>query len=576
VLLELVEIMRQKDDIKFAEALNRLGNHDRIGLTKEDIALFDSRIVSKISLIPSIAIFIFIRRTDVATFNKKRIKAADGFLFWNKSKHTIIGNKHDKKLAEKEMKFIENLPIEKTGGLLFKIPLKEGCKYMITNNQNVKDGLANGTCGILKRIIYNEKKDQAVQLYIDFQEPDVGSIKRSLDTSKKKRQEYTNKGIVVEEAWTPVDLARCNLKIGKKTWTAVREQHELTASEALTVYKVQGATLPAVALDLRQPLQRSDLYVAMSRVTRIENLFLYGKRSIVEGLRYDRLSSKARRKKIELNFRTSAVQCELKRLRETATLKDKYPFLIEKTNETSMNNKKSISIIYHLVDGLTAKLPYIKADFGHMSADILILAQCHSNPRDESMMEASKINGYTLCNMTGSTKMNAKNGIALYIRDQFIENVGFSGDNSNRGLYSLNEVLEISMFYFNINGEPLYICFLNNNQQDINKFWLQFKQFINQYMEKDALKIKNRLFTLGTFNFDGLKVPLDKETKVIIRLIKEEFRLINIIEGSSTDEGKLMDWCLTNVNNKTLKYQAMHYESCFSTNKPIWLKIEEN
>jgi hypothetical protein len=184
-------------------------------------------------------------------------------------------------------------------------------------------------------------------------------------------------------------------------------------------------------------------------------------------LRYDRLSSKARRKKIALNFRTSAVQCELKRLRETATLTDKYPFLMDTLTQDPIETvKRSITIMYHLVDGLKAKLPYIKANFGHMSTDILIISQCHANPRDPTIMQESKINGYTLCNLTGSTKENAKNGMKIYIRDKFINNVGFSGDNSNRGLYTRSAILEITMFYFQINGESLYICCLTNNQDD--------------------------------------------------------------------------------------------------------------
>ena len=45
-LIELKEIMRQKNDLEFAKALTVIGNEDLVGLSKQQIKLFDSRIIS--------------------------------------------------------------------------------------------------------------------------------------------------------------------------------------------------------------------------------------------------------------------------------------------------------------------------------------------------------------------------------------------------------------------------------------------------------------------------------------------------------------------------------------------------
>ncbi|XP_044598214.1 ATP-dependent DNA helicase PIF1-like, partial [Cotesia glomerata] len=95
---ELTEIMRQKNDVKFAKALNNLANGT---LTENDMSLFESRIVKADNDIPEGAIHLFRTNDEV-----------------------------------------DKLP----SNLLLSI----GIKYMVTVNIDVEDGLVNGAVGITR------------------------------------------------------------------------------------------------------------------------------------------------------------------------------------------------------------------------------------------------------------------------------------------------------------------------------------------------------------------------------------------------------------------------------------------
>jgi hypothetical protein len=231
--------------------------------------------------------------------------------------------------------------------------------------------------------------------------------------------------------------------------------------------------------------------------------------------------------------------------------------------------------MYHNIDGLLAKLPYIKADFGHMSADILIFGQCHTNPNDNAKYE---LEGYTLYKLTGTTIIDSKSGIALYIRTEHLTSILYKGDNTNNGLYKTSKGLEIGMICFKINNQLLYICYLQNHQDlHINTFWAEFKQFITQYMPLETEdQIKKSLFVIGTFNLNAN----DSKQNILISRMKEIYGVENMIHTASTDYNCLMDWCQTNIErhleDRPVKCQAMLYESCFSEHKPIWLNLTSN
>ena len=156
---ELTEIMRQKNDVFFAEALNKLGEDGVIGLSEEQINLFDSRIVRDLNDIPHDAVLLFHSNKEVAKYNMEKIINAKGDLVINEAIDYAVGQDKDLKCAINCANNCKNIDkLDETCGLPYKLMLKVNCKYMITTNQKVSDGIVNGAVGVLKKIILSQNQ----------------------------------------------------------------------------------------------------------------------------------------------------------------------------------------------------------------------------------------------------------------------------------------------------------------------------------------------------------------------------------------------------------------------------------
>ncbi|XP_035711708.1 ATP-dependent DNA helicase PIF1-like [Folsomia candida] len=87
---ELKEIMRQKDDAKFATALNRLS----MGmLEEEDIQMYKSREIGKNLIVPDDATWLFYSNADCDKFNREAINRANGPLYNSYAIDRVQGGK---------------------------------------------------------------------------------------------------------------------------------------------------------------------------------------------------------------------------------------------------------------------------------------------------------------------------------------------------------------------------------------------------------------------------------------------------------------------------------------------------
>ncbi|CAD6226275.1 GSCOCG00011863001-RA-CDS, partial [Cotesia congregata] len=256
---QLTEIMRQKDDLKFAEALNNLVNGT---LSKNDLNLFESRIVKNVEKIPRNAIHLFRTNDEVDNFNntlinkdvkKKIIVAIDK-----------VTGKSVKSIDEKLLSLCKNLETKNAQGLPSYLSLSIGIKYMLTINIDVEDGLVNGAVGILKGYEMNHK-EEIFRLWIDFSDDQIG---------KKRRKEIYNKN--GHQNWTAIDKAMRNIKPTKKIVTIIREQFPIVPAEAITIHKSQGGTYNNVVIHLAKGMKKNELYVAFSRCTKLNGLFIVG------------------------------------------------------------------------------------------------------------------------------------------------------------------------------------------------------------------------------------------------------------------------------------------------------------
>lgn len=547
--LQLTEVMRQQGDKEFADALNALGNYGLPGLSKKHLKVFDSRIVQKTE-IPQHAIFLYQANKDVDSHNKEKLKTMPGESFKNKAYHKVEGDELAQKEAAPYLRNIERIDRDKAKQVPESVHLKVGAKYMMTKNTDLSDGLVNGTCGILKKIIYDKDKAYAKLVYMDLFFDDVGRKTREkhLTAGKFKRDSITDKN------WTPIECEKVRLDLeNHKTWHIVRQNFLLVPAEALTICKIQGETCRAVGLDLSQPLKRSELYVAMSRVTKAEDLYLFGKNSLLERTRYRNWSKEKKEEHVNNILATDEVHLELKRLRKHRKFENKYPFL----NDDSYfsKNGESKSIIYHKVASIEDIEPFLSKDKGFQRADIIILA-CDNYSKNIILED------YVLLKITKHEE--SSKAIIVFVRKSLEAAVEFLSDNSK-----CLDPLDIGMMIIRVNQKNIFLCYLANST-NLDVFQKSFQNFfrkLSKIQDIDFKNISDHLFVLGTFNFDLLK------SQSLLKKLNESFYISNTFKASTTDAGIQMDWCLSNASKQIVEYSSLPYESYFSVHKPIWLTL---
>ena len=158
-----------------------------------------------------------------------------------------------------------------TGGLAYSLELKINARVMLTININIQDRLINGQIGTVKHIEIKENEVKTIYLELDVKR--AGQFRMSGNDIIAKNNE-----------WVPIKREETYIYINKYKTTSPsikRTQFPLALSWACTVHKVQNLRLMSavVSFDLENQklFNEGQVYVALSRVTKIDNLFLIGK-----------------------------------------------------------------------------------------------------------------------------------------------------------------------------------------------------------------------------------------------------------------------------------------------------------
>ncbi|CAF1440251.1 unnamed protein product [Adineta ricciae] len=261
-LFELTEIVRQKDDKTFAIALSNIAKGT---MTDEDIHLLKSRIVSTESLeIVEDSIRIFRSNAEVDAYNTKVLASLNTEGATANAYDFCIGDGLAS-LKEKVLNNVKNLKITETYGLLLRIDLKVGAKYMLTVNSDTEDGLVNGACGKLVMIDYGklQKTNETVpcRIWIKFNEEKTG---------RKARANFHNvmRNRNIDSSLTPIEPVIRQINTKSTNFKVERKQFPIVPCEAMTIYKSQGGTYEKVVVNLKKGMIRSELYVACSGATK--------------------------------------------------------------------------------------------------------------------------------------------------------------------------------------------------------------------------------------------------------------------------------------------------------------------
>ena len=252
---ELDEVMRQQGDNRFIDLLNNV----RIGcLTKADELLLKSRFVSTENQdYPWNALHIFAENYLVGIHNQRMLDTL------NSPQRSIFAiDEYPDGISQKMIGNIKDKKLSDTGGLPYNLILKIGARVMLTANIDLDDRLINGQIGTVKHIAILNGRFETI--FVQFDDIKAGNKRRSKNN------------------YIPIEITEAKFNVSKRKSSVMvtRTQFPLTLSYACTVHKVQGLTQEKIVVSFQLNKQRSfnpgQMYVALSRVTSLNGLFLIG------------------------------------------------------------------------------------------------------------------------------------------------------------------------------------------------------------------------------------------------------------------------------------------------------------
>ncbi|XP_062588391.1 uncharacterized protein LOC134250048 [Saccostrea cucullata] len=225
-VIELKGIMRQKEDLSFAEVLNSLRVRERDQpLTHQQCAMLEDCIREG----PEDVLHVFSTNEEVNAFNLSMLK---------KSCEDLLEiEAQDYKKDKTSGKLIpKNKPVtkSKSDGLPSSLLLSVHARVMLTRNCNVEDGLVNGVMGHICQFSMVENSDRVVKA--------IGVIFDNKEVGKKSGQKTMDGNLVFIE--------RVQEEMKEKASTVVRHQFPVRLSWACTAHKVQGMTTEKAVVNL--------------------------------------------------------------------------------------------------------------------------------------------------------------------------------------------------------------------------------------------------------------------------------------------------------------------------------------
>ena len=193
-MYELVDIMRQKDDLAFAQLLNRLRLNE---MTEEDKQVLQTRVFDRdTGDYPKDAVHLFARNFYVKKHNDNILSQLPGEKFVIPCHDNVVSANIPAKECQT---LINSLPDDysKTGQLMKSLTVVVGMIVVHTANVDVEDGLTNGATGVVKQIDFRmEGTNRPSIIWVLFDDPRVGR------TTREKYRKLYNSSINTD--WTPV------------------------------------------------------------------------------------------------------------------------------------------------------------------------------------------------------------------------------------------------------------------------------------------------------------------------------------------------------------------------------------
>lgn len=269
----MTTVVRQSD-IKFSGILTKIGDGEELNAEETEViqSRFRKREWCETNL-PSDVVRLFFDNEHVKAYNTKTIKTTD------ETEEVIATDTYIGYSTEAERKEavgkVHRMKNKDTGNLAYCIKFTKKYPYMLTTNVDVEDGLVNGAIGILRHIEHRTlaKNESGSRLiWLEFENHHIGRLRRI----KYRAHIRTNKHDLKEE-WVPIELRTVNINVTPKI-KCRRYQFPLLPACALTIHKSQGSTFEKIVYDYHKNHKQQLVYVALSRVTCLQGLFLTNER----------------------------------------------------------------------------------------------------------------------------------------------------------------------------------------------------------------------------------------------------------------------------------------------------------
>lgn len=264
---ELIEIMRQRDDLEFAQLLNRL----REGKQKipEDIEKLKSRITAKGELSSSAQKLPHLYTTRAAS-SEHNMEVLASVSELQKTLVEAIDNISGEISIDLRKRILDKLPDDpsKTMGLHKYLQVGVGVQYELCVNINVEDGMTNGSPCIVQMLDFRvENSSRCSIIWVKFEDKSTGKLWR------EKYAHLFLEDIPVD--WTPIlETTRSFTLQHYKTYYVTRRQFPLQVAAGKTIHKAQGSTLKGVVINFEGRKTEHIHYVGLSRVQNLNSAYI--------------------------------------------------------------------------------------------------------------------------------------------------------------------------------------------------------------------------------------------------------------------------------------------------------------
>ena len=495
-MYELVDIMRQKDDLAFAQLLNRLRLNE---MTEEDKQVLQTRVFDRdTGDYPKDAVHLFARNFYVKKHNDNILSQLPGEKFVIPCHDNVVSANIPAKECQT---LINSLPDDysKTGQLMKSLTVVVGMIVVHTANVDVEDGLTNGATGVVKQIDFRmEGTNRPSIIWVLFDDPRVGR------TTREKYRKLYNSSINTD--WTPVFDVQRTFILNYKTYQRI--QFPLTPASGKSVWKAEGATVDRVVVDLSQEKRIVKIphihYVALSRVKRLKDLYILNLNEASMALDDD-------------------VNVEMHRLRTEAALELCYVPLYK-------TDPGKIKIAFNNARSLHKHFRDVEFEPNVLAADAIGFAETRLCRRDENVHYALK--RFRLIRLDDAEKESGNrphHGLALYVKEYFqIQKVVKMQCKSFEfifaGIYSIQRgYVQVVVLY----------KYPKSSQTD-------FRKDIHHHL-RPVIDVNVRLVILGDFN-----IQIDCVNTEFVKFMETSFRCRQQIKQSTTDSGSILDLIFSN------------------------------